>query len=777
MRTGGRAPRKPIANGREEALMEADTTTINKEVRRDTDFQSAEVWAKVTGRAVYGIDLSFPGMLYGKILRSPHPHARIKNIDLSAAAAVPGVRAVLAGKDLQCKPYGIVISDELPLAVDRVRYIGDEIAAVAAVDEKTAERALKAIRVDYELLPAVFTPAEALSEKAPLLHDHFPGNIAWQRILERGNPQVSFREADVVVESSFSIPSVHPGYLEPIACVAISDRYNGLVLHTALQSPDMVRQIIAGVLAVPLSRVRIVGPVMGGGFGGRVYGNLKLYILSALLAVQSGAPVKMQLTREEEFTVGRPMVAAEVNLKMALRRDGTILAREADIITDNGAYSAQAPWVSKTLSERNDSVYRIPNIRTRVRLIYTNKVPTGQYRAYGNQAANFASESLMDMAAKKLGMDPLELRLKNCTQAGDVTVHGLQIKSCALADCLRAAAAEIGWGDKKEGRGYGISAAIHANGSIVFDQDFRGASAQARLELDGRVTLLTGEQDYGQGTHAAFTQIAARALGLSPEKITVYSRDTAVTPFSLGALAMRQTTIGGRAIQLAAENLREKIIHAASDLAAEPVLMEGGVVRSASGSLVDLSEIASFHHSRTSGLVLVGDGQFVPPLSDYDQTGYGNISVTYSFAAHAAEVEIDRTTGALTVLRIVAAHDSGHILNLTSARGQVLGGVAQGLGLSCYEGYLFDEGRVANASLADYKMPTALDMPAIKPLFIEYADPEGPYGSKGLGEIVQVPVPGAVANAVADAAGDWVRDLPITAEKIYQVIFGWECAE
>jgi CO/xanthine dehydrogenase Mo-binding subunit len=758
--------------------MNMDTATINVSASALKEFQSAEVWAKVTGKAVYGTDLSFPGMLHGKILRSPYPHARIRRIDISGAEAMPGVRAVLTGPDLECKPYGIVVDDELPLAVDRVRYIGDEVAAVAAVDEETAKRALAAIRVDYEQLPAVFTPAEALSADAPLLHEDFPGNIAWQRDLERGSGGADFDDKDnIVVENTFTIPSVHPGYLEPIACVAVNDSYSGLVLHTALQSPDVVREIVGRVLDLPISRVRIVGPVMGGGFGGRVYGNLKLYILSSLLAIKTGSPVRMKLSREEEFTAGRPMVSAEIRMKMALRRDGTILARETDIITDNGAYSAQAPWVSKTISERNDSVYRIPNIRTRVRLVYTNKVPTGQYRAYGNQAANFASESLIDMAAKKIDMDPLELRLKNCTQAGDVTVHGLEIRSCALDQCLRAAAAEIGWNQKKEGRGYGLSAAIHANGSIVFDKNFRGASALARLELDGRVTLFTGEQDYGQGAHAAFTLIAARVLGLPPEVITVCSRDTLSSPFSLGALAMRQTTIGGRAIQLAAENLRERIVRTASEMSAEPVVMESGSVRGASGVQTELDRIASFHHERTSGLSLVGEGKYVPPASSYDQTGYGNISVTYSFAAHAAEVEIDKTTGALIIHRIVAAHDSGRIINNLAARGQVFGGVTQGIGMSCYEGYLFEGGRVANATLADYKMPTALDMPVIEPLFIQSDDPVGPFGAKGLGEIVMVPVLGAVANAVADAAGVRVYDLPITAEKIYQAVSGWECEQ
>ena len=740
-------------------------------------FYDPEVWAKVTGRARYGIDLALPGMLQGKILRSPHPHALIRNVDLSRARNLPGVRAVLSGTGLGAKPYGIVFDDENPLALDRVRYIGDEVAAVAAVDEQTALEALQMISVEYEPLPAVFDPEEALLKGAVTLHDDFPGNIAWENRINRGEAEAAFKDADLVVEDTYALPSFHPGYIEPISCIAESEKFDGLTLHTALQSPHIVREILAGVLGLSISRVRVISPVMGGGFGGRVYGNLKLYLLAAFLSRAAGAPVKMQLTREEEFTVGRPMVAARIKMKMALKEDGTFLARQADIITDNGAYSAQAPWVSKTLSERNDSLYHIPSISTRVRLVYTNKVPTGQYRAYGNQLANFACESLIDRAAGKLGMDPLRLRLKNCIGPGDTSVHGLQIKSCALSRCLQDAADAIGWTERKKGRGYGISAAIHAGGSIVFNPDFRGASARARLELDGRVTIVTGEQDYGQGAHGAFALIAARALSRVPGEINIVSRDTILTPFSIGALGMRQTTIGGRAVQLAAEDLLARIRDCAAELAGEEVVPEGGAFRTSSGRLIEPVGIAAFYCAKTSGLALTGEGRYVPEKSDYDQSGYGNIAVTYSFAAHACEVEIDRETGALTVHRFVAVHDSGRIVNLLTARGQVYGGVAQGLGMACSEGYIFEEGRVANPTFSGYRIPTALDLPSIETLFIQTDDPEGPYGAKGLGEIVQVPTPAAVANAVANALGEPVNELPLTAEKISRLLHGWECAD
>lgn len=743
----------------------------------ESDFQSAEVWDKVTGRAIYGIDLRLPGMLTGKILRSPHPHARIKHIDSSGALAIPGVRAVLTGVGIRQKPFGIVTQDELILAVDTVRYIGDEVAAVAAVDEDTARRAVEAIRVEYHPLPAVFDPEEALKPGAPQLHGDFPGNLAWERLLKRGDAERGFQEADLVVEETFTTQAVHQAYLETISCIADISPYHGLTLYTALQSPHIVRTLLAEALEISPSRIRIIGPAMGGGFGGRVYGNMKVYLLSALLAMNTGAPVKIQLTREEEFIAGRPMVPAIITMKMGLRRDGTITFREADILVDNGAYSAQAPWVSKTLSERNDSLYRIPNIRTRTRLAYTNKVPTGQMRAYGNQTANFACESLLDLAARKLQMDPLKLRLKNCVRSGDRSAHGLKIENCNLSECFTTAAAAIGWNKRRPGRGYGLSGAIHANGSIVAHKDFRGASAIARLEEGGGISVFTGEQDYGQGLHAALARIAARVLGISPREITVYSKDTNVTPYSQGAFAMRQTTIGGNAVLLAAEDLKRKMRSVASEISGGETEEAGGSFRAASGKTLSYAEIAYYARCRYNGLPLIGEGNFDLPASSCDSSGYGNIAATYSFAAHAAEVELDPQTGALIVHKIVAVLDSGKIINYSAAKGQVYGGVVQGLGYYCFEGYRFDGGRVLNSNLANYQIPTALDLPDIEPIFIEEEDPVGPLGARGLGEIVMVPVLGALANAVADAAGAPVTELPIRPEKIYSALSGKECVK
>lgn len=754
------------------------TTATKKQKEQkapSVEFQSAEVWDKVEGKAIYGCDLRLPGMLIGKILRSPHPHARIINIDISEALALTGVRAVLTGQNTEQKAYGIITADELPLARSTVRYIGDEVAAVAAVDEKTARLALEAIKVEYEVLPAVFDPAEALKPEAPLIHEECAGNLAWERLLERGDVEKGFSEASVVVEETFTTRAIHHAYMETIACVATFNPYQGLTLHTALQSPHVVRDMLADTLNLPRTQVQIAGPAMGGGFGGRVFGNLKVYLLSSMLAMKTGYPVKIQLSRQEEFIAGRPMVPVAFKIKMGLNREGLITARETEILADNGAYSAQGPWVAKTVSERNDSLYRIPNIRTLTRLAYTNKVPTGQMRAYGNQTANFAFETLLDMAAKKLKIDPLELRLKNCVGPGDTSVHGLKIEECHLKECFEKAAAAIGWQQKKPGRGYGIAGAVHANGSLVAHDDFLGAAAQARLETDGTVSLVTGEQDYGQGMHTVFAQIAARVLEIPPEAIKVHSKDTVSTPFSQGAFAMRQTTIGGQAVLMAAQDLLKQMTAVAEKMLESKVALKEGRFVAASGEAVSYAEVGVAGRNQQNGQALTGVGNYHLERPAFDSTGYGNISAAYSFAAHAAEVEVDPQTGALTVHKIVAVHDSGTIINYTTSLGQVYGGVVQGLGYSCYEGYIFDGGKVLNDDLTGYQLPTALDVPLIEAEFINKPDPAGPFGAKGLGEIVMVPVLGALGCAVADAAGKPVTALPLKPENIYRAIQGKEC--
>jgi CO/xanthine dehydrogenase Mo-binding subunit len=742
----------------------------------DTKFKSADVWDKVYGKAAFGADMPSTGMLHGKILRSPHPHARIKSIHTKKAMGLPGVKAVLTGADNTLPPFGIANKDEHILAKGFVRYIGDEVAAVAAVDEETAQKALSLIDVEYELLPAVFDPFSAAEQDAPQVHAQYPLNTAWERTLERGDTRQAFDNAHLVVDETFTTQAVHPTYLEPTVCTARIDSYQGIVLETAVQSPHMLRNLMSLALQVEPSRIRIICPHMGGGFGGKVFGNYKLFLTACLLTLETGVAVRMHLTREEEFIVGRPRAETTFRIKLAMDREGNILARHTDIMVDNGAYSAQMPFVAKTLSERNDSLYRIYNLHTTAKLVCTNKVPTGQYRSFGNAIANFAMESILDEAAMRLSIDPLAIRLKNCTREGDTTVHGLIIKSCGLPDCLERAAAEIGWGKRKPGIGVGISCAIHLNGNTAGFPGFSGASATIRLEEDGRITIFTGEQDYGQGTHAAFAQIAANVLGVSPQQVVLQSKDTAITPFSIGAFACRQLTIGGNAVKLAAENLLREIVTAATDLLGDGAVFSESQALGVDGSKLTLAQLARAAMYQRSGMPLTAEGNYTPPdTTTANEQGMGNISATYSFAAHAAEVEVDLDTGSFRVTRLVAAHDSGRIINLHSSLGQVYGGVAQGLGYGCLEGYVFENGRVLNPDLASYRIPTSLDMPMVTPIFIENPDPVGPYGAKGIGEIVQVPTAAAVANALAAATGARVRQLPLTPERVYWAIRGEVC--
>ncbi len=733
-------------------------------------FNSLELVDKVTGRARYGEDLNFPHSLEAGVLRSPHPHALIKAIDVSKAKALPGVKALLTGRDLKLKKFGQAIKDQLPLARERVRYIGDEVAAVAAVDTDTLQEALELIKVDYRPMAAVFDPVRAIEVDAPQLYREYSHNIATSHLIERGDLDI---QADYYFEEKFRVNHLHQGYLEPISCTAQVDASGRITLHTALQSLHIPRNLLASALGLSPDRIRIISPVMGGGFGGKVYGNPKVYLLSALLARECRLPVHLSLSRQEEFIAGRPQAGAQYWIRLGVNRDGSLVSKEMQVAADNGAYSAQMPWVFKTLLERNDSLYRIPNLRTGALLVYTNKVPTGQYRGYGSQLTNFVQESMLNLAAQRLGLDPLEIRLKNCIKEGEVSVHGCRIVSSALDKCLQEAAEKIGLGKKRpSGQGVGISCALHLNGNRSGHPPFDGSSALVKMDEEGRVTLVIGEQDYGQGFQEAVLQIVAEVLTIPPSEISIISRDSDQTPFSIGTLGSRETTIGGNAARLAALDLKETLLSLAAgflDADRDRLSLREGAVVAPSGESITLRQLAAEGVEAKRGLPLMGEGIYNPPGTRLpDEKGYGNISPTYSFAAHAAEVEVDEETGELEVKRILAVHDSGRILNPLKAEGQLEGGVVQGLGYALMEAYRFQEGRVLNPDFSGYQIPTSMDVPPIEYSFIEEEDPVGPFGGKSLGEIVHVPTASALAAAVFDATGVMVKELPITSELIWR---------
>ena len=730
---------------------------------------------KATGEAQYIEDLRIAGMLYGKILRSPIPHGRILHIDTSRAKRLVGVKSVVTAQDTPTIKFGLVISDELILAGEKVRYVGDEVAAVAAIDLETAEEALSLIRVDYEELPPVFDPEEAMKPGAPLIHE-VEKNIAQEIRFTRGTFAEGLKSADLIAQERFETPFVHPSYIEPVGCVAFFDLYGTLNLWLPFQKIFLTRALLAKALNMPPGKIRIIQPSVGGGFGGKL--DQKIPAVASLLTMTCQKPVKIINTREDEFRVGRSRVGTQIDLTMGMKKDGTVVAKRARIIADNGAYSSYAPSTLNTLAIRQDNAYRFHHLETEAYLVYTNKVPTGAFRGFGNPQVTFAVESMLDILAAKAGLDPLEVRRRNVSMTGDVTVHGWRIASGGLPECLERAAQAMRWKEKKRmkapHRGLGMACLIHVSGNRA-SYDYDGSSAFIRLNEDGNFDLLIGEGELGQGARTVFAQIAAEELGVHIENINVSVADTATTPYCLGASASRVTFVGGNAVKAAAQAVREKMVEVASDMLEAPkkqiVMEDGTIFAQGSRDKYSLGELAKFALYRKGGAPIMEKGTFDANSERMDpKTKYGNISGAYPFGVHMAEVEVDEETGKVKILAYVAAHDLGRAINPMAARGQIIGGVAQGIGYALTEELVFERGHIVNSSFTDYKIISAEDMPPVTTILVETLDPSGPFGAKGLGEPTIVPVAPAIANAIYDALGVRMKSLPITPEKILKAL-------
>ncbi|MBI2874283.1 MAG: xanthine dehydrogenase family protein molybdopterin-binding subunit [Firmicutes bacterium] len=728
--------------------------------------------AKARGETRYLGDMSLPGMLHGKILRSPHPHARIVGIDCRRALSLAGVKAVVTGRDLPPHKYGYLVQDELILARDLVRFAGEEVAAVAAVDEDTAQEALDLIRVEYEVLPAVFEMEDAMAEGAPRIHD-VERNIASRVVINRGDVERGFQEAHLVMEDRFTTQSVHQGYLDPVSCITRWEDDGSLTIHGVTQAPFIQREVMAASIGLAPEQIRVIQPAAGGGFGGKL--DQKVWVIAAVLARAAGKPVRLILSYEEELTAGRPRVPLVIDLKMGFARDGLIKAKDTGILADNGAYCSYGPGVISVASHRSDSLYRYPAVRCDAKLVYTNKTPTGAYRGFGNPQVHFAVESLIDRAAVELGIDPAEIRLRNAVQKGEVTIHGWVLKSCALDECIKQAMDASAWKEKRSrlgpGRGLGMACMVHVSSNRASYRPFDGASALVKLEGDGGAVLTCGEVDFGQGNFTAYAQMISEELGIRPDQVKVLPPDTSISTFGLGSSGSREIFIGGGAVRLAARDARRQLLNEASVLlgsSPDELEIEGGIVfprgnREAGRSIAEVAREAVY---RGRGLGILGRGTFDPGSELPDAGKYGNISGCYTFACHVAEVEVDPETGAVKVVDYVAAHDLGRAINPAGAEGQIEGGVAQGIGFTLSEELVSREGRILNHGLLDYRIPTPPDLPRIRPILVEEDDPVGPYGAKGLGEPPQNPVPAAIANAVYDAVGVQFRDLPMVPERV-----------
>jgi 4-hydroxybenzoyl-CoA reductase subunit alpha len=740
----------------------------------------------VTGQTKYAFDVAFPNMLVGKMLRSPHAHARIISIDTSKAEALPGVKAIITAKDTHGIKFGSNeyffphTVDQMALEADKVRYIGDEIGAVAAVDEETADEALKLIDVKYEVLPAVFDIEEAIKPGAPQIHESM-NNIAVILPVNFGNPERAMKESDYVREDRFWCPAAHHAALEPHVCVGQWETFsNKITLWASSQAPFKCREALAKTLKMDLNDVRVIKMAVGGGFGGKLE-MLPMDFAACLLSKKSGGlPVKISLSREEEFISTRRKHGMIYKIKTGVKKDGTIMAITGEVLADGGAYCSYGPTVLAAAIMRIFMVYKIQHFRMSGYRVYTNTPVSGAMRGFGGVQSGFAIESHMDMIAKELGMDAVEFRLKNITTSNMVTINKMVLTTNGLRECIEKACAAAQWTQKrgkqkKLCRGIGIGIAADVMGSKMY-KSHESAGSIVKVEEDGSVYLFTGAADTGQGSNTALSQIAAQELGVSYSRIKCISGDTEITPFDTGSFASRVTFISGNATVLAARDAKKQILEiVAKDRDLDPdyldIKSEKVVIKKDNSVLMNFDKALELCSSFNYGKQIIGRGSYNPKTTPIDfRTGEGNVSGSYGFEAQIAEVEVNKDTGQVKILAMWDAHDIGKAINPQAVEAQIEGSLAMGIGYTFYEDLRFKNGRVANGNFANYRLPRSIGTPPMHTILVETNDPEGPFGAKGMGEASLLPTSAAIANAIEDAIGVRIKDLPITPDKIVKAL-------
>jgi 4-hydroxybenzoyl-CoA reductase alpha subunit len=743
---------------------------IGKEVPRN------DAEAKARGTALYTDDLKLPGMLYGRILRSPWPHAQIKHIDVSKAAALPGVKCVITGEDTPKIKYGnwrlfSETQDELPLAVDKVRFIGDEVAAVAAVDPDTAAEALERIVVEYGELPAVFDVDSARQPGAPVLHDYCPSNVSVNRKIQYGDLEKGFAESDYIREDTFSVHAVSHAYLEPCAALAQADQDGRITLWTSTQVPYIVQCLLASTLGMRENDIRVIKPFVGGGFGGKM--ELRTWeFCAAFMAKKTGRPVKFTLSREEEFLAGRRRHPMKLHSRVGFKKDGTLVAKDLRIQLDGGAYNAMGPTATFLCGNFGAMLYRYPNYRFHGEHVYTNKPPASAMRGFGAPQSLYASEIQMNSAAEELGIDPVDLRIKNAQVSGDQIPDVATISSCGFIDSIKKVAEMSHWKEKrkklKPGQGIGIGCYSFISGGVFnwFNTQYPFSAAEIRAFSDGTVHLLTMAAEIGQGSDTALKQILAEELGLTMEDIRITSGDTAMTPQAdLGSWGSRVTLMAGNAVIDAAKKIKAQVFSAVSARFNLNVIYEfeclNGRVQAKGRPDKGLSfgEAVAMVQKANRGEALVARGSYTP-------RDKGLVTPAFGFGAQVAQVEVDRETGLVEVQQMWTAHDCGTVINPRAVEGQLAGSIQMGLGYALSEQFVMDGGKTLNANFLDYKMPNALDMPPSEVAHVDTYEPEGPMGAKECGEGLASPTAPAISDAVYHATGYRCLDLPITPEKI-----------
>jgi CO/xanthine dehydrogenase Mo-binding subunit len=743
---------------------------------------------KVTGRALYTGDIKLPGMLHAKVLRSPLPHARIIRIDTTRAETFVGVAAVLTGKTLKApSPYlGTLIKDQPALAIDKVRYTGDVVAAVAAEDEQAAEEAVRRIEVDYQELPAVFTIEEALAVHSPLVHDGSnarraptvgPGcsyfapeksNVCHQFRYERGNVEDGFAASDLVLEDAFLFPSAHHAAMEPHLSIAQLDGET-LTIWSAAQSPFAVRQEICRIFGLPEHRIRVVIPYVGGGFGGQK--SRATAVIAAALALETRRPVRVVFSPEECFkTVCQPRM--KVIVKTGVKHDGTFLARQCQVYLNTGAYAGNSPSVTNKAGYRAHGPYRIPHVLTDAYDVYTNTVPAGSFRGFGAPQVSFAYESHLDRIAERLNMDAVELRLKNLLEQGEEYAPGDTPLDCDIKSGLKELARAIGWGQPNGSigpdgrrRGKGIACAMKDAGGTA-----KIADAMVKILRDGTTEIFSASVELGQGVQTAFCQIVARELSVPVDRVRFRVIDTQLTPFDTGTHSSSATSIMGRALLQAVRHALAQLLSVAASLLgveAEALALSNGRVVSGAASL-------TFEQVISQGLSadqteIVGRGTFGVARSETAPLGYP--SPFWEIGIGAAEVEVDEESGQIAILRYLSLSDAGVVIHPLHCRGQDEGSVLFGIGQTFGEELVYRDGHLANGSLAAYRLPRFKDLPELLETgVLEHRGGPGPYGAKGVGEAALLPVAPAVCNAVHKATGLRLHEVPLTPERVWRAV-------
>ncbi|HWP56271.1 MAG TPA: molybdopterin cofactor-binding domain-containing protein [Candidatus Acidoferrales bacterium] len=739
---------------------------------------------KVTGDAIYGYDLVLPNMLYGKALFSTRAHARIKRIHTEKARQYPGVVAVITGADAPWT-HGESIKDKPFLAQGKVRYIGEPVAAVAAVDEDTAQAAVGLIEVEYEDLPAYFSAEEACKPGAVAIHEDFASyrkaefivgsslpNVCEHFKLRTGDVEQGFRESDLILEERYSVPTIQHAAMEPHSAHAQLDPETGkLTVWVANDAPFRALHEISEALNLPREKIRLINPLQGGGFGSK--GGLKVEPIAIALAYHTGGrPVRVKFNREESFISTITRHEAVIYIKSGVKKDGTLLARQMTIFWGAGAYAEKSPTVCIRGSLPAPGPYRIPHVKVDGYAVYTNKPVSGAFRGYGIPQGAWACEQHMDEIALRLGMDARELRLKNIFVDGDLSYWGEQLHSVGLKETLIKATDAIDWGKPKPpgvGRGFACISKPTRTPTT--------SSAAVLLDAKGEVTVLAGTVEIGQGCNTILSQIAAEELRVPVEKVRMHPLDTDVIPFDASTTSSRSTYHMGNAVRRAAIKAREEL----AEIARPMLEAEKGEIDVADGKVylkndpqVSLPLGQVIRRKFGADGVLRADASYTYEIGkDLDlETGHSDhASAFYMYATQAAEVKVDEETGKVKLLRIAAAHDVGKAINPLNCVAQIEGGLAMGIGAALHEELVIDDtGKVRNPSFLDYHLVTALDLPQMIPIIVECPEPEGPYGAKGLGEPGLAPTPAAIGNAVADAIGSRIYELPLTPERVYWAI-------